>query len=511
MLTLGFYVQDRWTITPNFNLTLGLRADIPIFTSKLDHNPVFDGVIFRDGRTIDTAKLPSTNVMLSPRVGFNWDVMGDHTLQIRGGSGLFAGTPPYVWIGNQAGNNGLLFGQVETGYAFSGEVNAPKPDNGQPAKASIAITDPELKYPQIWKTDLAVDYRFGKGWIATVELLYNKDVHALYHTDINHPNYDRSWVTNLGGADNRPYLIKNKLNSEAYDVIMLTNTNKGYSFYTTLQLQKDFLTGPLKGLYLNGSYTFGVSKSVTDGSSSVASSAYKYRPAVNPDADELGYSAGSFPDRILLQASYRIEYAKSMATSIGVIYQRYMPFRYSYTYNGDVNNDSYSYNDLIFVPEKMSDIRIVPAAGDKRSELAIWHDIYSFIKQDPYLRYHRGEYAERNGGRAPYVNQVDLNFAQDFFLETASGQRNTIRVSLDISNFLNLLNKNWGVRQSTPSGWNQQYQFLQMTEKPSAANNYTPGFTMPEKNGAVPTSTFEDYISPSSRWAMQIGVKYMFN
>jgi len=203
-----------------------------------------------------------------------------------------------------------------------------------------------------------------------VELLYNKDVHALYHTDINHPNYDRSWVTNLGGADNRPYLIKNKLNSEAYDVIMLTNTNKGYSFYTTLQLQKDFLTGPLKGLYLNGSYTFGVSKSVTDGSSSVASSAYKYRPAVNPDADELGYSAGSFPDRILLQASYRIEYAKSMATSIGVIYQRYMPFRYSYTYNGDVNNDSYSYNDLIFVPEKMSDIRIVPAAGDKRSELA---------------------------------------------------------------------------------------------------------------------------------------------
>lgn len=511
VLTLGFYVQDRWTITPNFNLTLGLRADIPIFTSKLDHNPVFDGVIFRDGRTIDTAKLPNTNVMLSPRVGFNWDVKGDHTLQVRGGTGLFAGTPPYVWIGNQAGNNGLLFGQVETGYAFSGEVNAPKPANGQPAKASIAITDPELKYPQIWKTDLAVDYRFGKGWIATVELLYNKDVHALYHTDINHPNYDRSWVTSLGGADNRPYLIKNKLNSEAYDVILLTNTNKGYSFYTTLQLQKDFLTGPLKGLYLNGSYTFGVSKSVTDGSSSVASSAYKYRPAVNPDADELGYSAGSFPDRILLQASYRIEYAKSMATSIGVVYQRFMPFRYSYTYNGDVNNDSYSYNDLIYVPEKMSDIRIVPAAGDQRSELAIWHDIYSFIKQDPYLRYHRGEYAERNGGRAPYVNQVDLNFAQDFFLETSSGQRNTIRVSLDISNFLNLLNKNWGVRQSTPSGWNQQYQFLQMTEKPSAANNYTPGFTMPEKNGAVPTSTFEDYISPSSRWAMQIGVKYMFN
>lgn len=142
VLTLGFYVQDRWTIVPNFNLTLGLRADIPIFTSKLDHNPVFDGVIFRDGRTIDTAKLPNTNVMLSPRVGFNWDVKGDHTLQVRGGTGLFAGTPPYVWIGNQAGNNGLLFGQVETGYAFSGEVNAPKPANGQPAKAPSPLPIP---------------------------------------------------------------------------------------------------------------------------------------------------------------------------------------------------------------------------------------------------------------------------------------------------------------------------------------------------------------------------------
>lgn len=511
VLTLGFYVQDRWTITPNFNLTLGLRADIPIFTSTLDKNPIFDGVIFRGGRTIDTAKLPNTNVMLSPRVGFNWDVLGDHSLQIRGGSGLFAGVPPYVWIGNQAGNNGLLFGQVTTRYSFSGEVNVPKPADGKPAKASIAITDPDLKYPQVWKTDLAIDYRFGKGWIATVEFLYNKDVNGIYHMDINHPNADRSWVTNLQGADKRPYLLKQQLNSEAYDVILMTNTNKGYSMYTTLQLQKDFITGPLKGLYLNGSYTFGVAKNVTDGSGSVASSAYKYRPAIDPDAEELGFASGSFPDRILLQAAYRFEYAKCMATSIGVVYQRYMPFRYSYTYNGDVNNDSYSWNDLIYVPRLMEEIRIVPQAGDTRTQLAIWNDINEFIMQDPYLRHRRGEYAERNGGKAPYVNQVDLNFAQDFFIETASGKRNTIRVSLDITNFLNLLNKNWGVRNSTPSGWNQHYQFLMMTEKPSAANNYTPGFTMPEKNGKVPSSTYEEYISPSSRWAMQIGVKYMFN
>lgn len=511
VLSLGFYVQDRWTITPNFNLTVGLRGDIPIFTGSLDHNPVFDGVVFRGGRTIDTSKLPKTSLLFSPRVGFNWDVMGDHTLQLRGGSGLFAGTPPYVWISNQAGNNGLLFGQTSDKYAFSGQVDLPKPSDGKPAKSSIAITDPDFKYPQVWKTDLALDYRFGGGWIATVEWLFNKDVNAIYHMDINHPDADSDMVTHLNGADNRPYLLKNQVNSEAYDVILMTNTHKGFSMYTTFQLQREFNDGPLKGLYLNGSYTFGVSKSVTDGSSSVASSAYKYRPAIDPDAQELGYSAGSFPDRILIQAAYRKEYAKHMATSVGVVYQRYMPFRYSYTYNGDVNNDSYAFNDLIYIPRTKDEIRIVPAAGDSRTADQIWYELDRFIKQDPYLRHHRGEYSKRNGAKAPYANQLDVNLTQDFFIQTASGKRNTLRFSFDITNFLNLLNKNWGVQQSTPSGWNQQYQFLMMTEKPSAANNYTPGFTMPEKNGKVLTNTFEDYISSSSRWSMQFGVKYMFN
>ena len=238
----------------------------------------------------------------------------------------------------------------------------------------------------------------------------------------------------------------------------------------------------------------------------MASSAYKYRAAVRPDDDELGYSSGSFPDRFLLQVSYRKEYAKHFASSIGIIYDRYVPFRYSYTYNGDVNNDSYSYNDLIYVPRNMEEIRIVQKAGDTRSELAVWNDINGFIKQDPYLSKHRGEYVERNGATAPYVNQVDLNFTQDFFVTTRGGKRNTIRLSADITNFLNLLNKDWGVQQTTVLG-NQQYQFLEMTEKPSAANNWTPGFTMQDNL----TKTFEDYVGAASRWSMQIGVKYLFN
>ena len=504
VLTLGFYAQDRWTITPKFNLTFGVRADIPIFTSSIEKNTIFDGVTFAGDRKIDTSKLPSTKVLISPRVGFNWDVLGDRTLQVRGGTGMFTGTPPYVWISNQAGNNGLLFGQTSTKYAFSGNTNIPA--DGGAAKASIAITDPDLKYPQVWKTNVAVDYKWGNGWIATVEFLYNKDVNGLYHIDINHPNYDRSLVKELNGADQRPYFLKNKLRDCAYDVIMMTNTNKGYSLYTTLQLQKEFKEGALKGLYVNGSYSFGVAKSVSDGSSSVASSAYKYRAAVRPDDDELGYSSGSFPDRFLLQVSYRKEYAKHFASSIGIIYDRYVPFRYSYTYNGDVNNDSYSYNDLIYVPRNMEEIRIVQKAGDTRSELAVWNDINGFIKQDPYLSKHRGEYVERNGATAPYVNQVDLNFTQDFFVTTRGGKRNTIRLSADITNFLNLLNKDWGVQQTTVLG-NQQYQFLEMTEKPSAANNWTPGFTMQDNL----TKTFEDYVGSASRWSMQIGVKYLFN
>ncbi|SDH64724.1 TonB-dependent Receptor Plug Domain [Bacteroides ovatus] len=526
ILSLGFYVQDKWTVTPNLNLTLGLRIDTPIFLTDLDKNDEAAGLTFQGGEKIDVSKYPKTKPLLSPRLGVNWNVFGDGKLQVRGGTGIFSGTPPYVWLSNQAGNNGLLFGDLAKGRPFDGiALVTPTAADIKSSKMDLAVTDRDFKYPQLWKTNFAVDYSFGDGWIATVEMLYNKDLNAIYHRNIG--LNDPVGYVQEGSGKERPFFATGVatdsktgldyptgyyITDRTTNVIQMKNTSKGYSFYTTLQLQKNFYHGVMKGLYLNGSYSFGKSKSVTDGSSSVASSAWKYRPAVNPNVEETGYASGSFRGRLLLQAAYTAEWSKNASTSIGAIYQMYQPFRYSYTYNGDVNGDGQNMNDLIYIPKDRTDINIVPATGDERSADDIWKQIDAFIKQDNYLSKHRGEYAERNGAITPWAHQLDINITHDIKLPLKNGQVHTLRFSFDIANFLNLLNKDWGVKETTVYGSSSspQYQFLTMTQAPTAANGYKPGFTMPLNNKKVVTDTFKDLNEQSSRWQMQFGIKYFF-
>lgn len=526
ILSLGFYVQDKWTVTPNLNLTLGLRIDTPIFLTDLDKNDEAAGLTFQGGEKIDVSKYPKTKPLLSPRLGVNWNVFGDGKLQVRGGTGIFSGTPPYVWLSNQAGNNGLLFGDLAKGRPFDGiALVTPTAADIKSSKMDLAVTDRDFKYPQLWKTNFAVDYSFGDGWIATVEMLYNKDLNAIYHRNIG--LNDPVGYVQEGSGKERPFFATGVatdsktgldyptgyyITDRTTNVIQMKNTSKGYSFYTTLQLQKNFYHGVMKGLYLNGSYSFGKSKSVTDGSSSVASSAWKYRPAVNPNVEEIGYASGSFRGRLLLQAAYTAEWSKNASTSIGAIYQMYQPFRYSYTYNGDVNGDGQNMNDLIYIPKDRTDINIVPATGDERSADDIWKQIDAFIKQDNYLSKHRGEYAERNGAITPWAHQLDINITHDIKLPLKNGQVHTLRFSFDIANFLNLLNKDWGVKETTVYGSSSspQYQFLTMTQAPTAANGYKPGFTMPLNNKKVVTDTFKDLNEQSSRWQMQFGIKYFF-
>ncbi len=522
VLSLGFYAQDKWNVRNNLNLTFGLRVDIPVFMTDLLPNDNLAQETFQGGIKIDVSKYPESAPLWSPRLGFNWDVFDDRTLQVRGGTGIFSGTPPYVWLSNQAGNNGLLFAQLSKSSSsalkdrgFDGDANY-SPGAGTPPKAAIAFTDPEFKYPQLWKTNIAVDKKFGNGWIATAEFLYNKDVNSIYHVNVALPENSSADAFQMTGVDKRTIYKKNTTSDIATSAVMLSNTSKGYSYYTTLQLQKSF-DGDLEGLDITGSYTFGKSKSVTDGSSSVALSAWRYRPAVDPNAEEIGYSAGSFPGRFLLTSTYSKSLFSNTNSSVGIIFQRYSSFRYSYTYSGDLNNDGISDNDLIFVPADKSQITLVKdGANDPRTTDEIWAQLDNFIKQDPYLSTQRGKYAERNGATSPYINKLDLNFTQDFFVATSKGQKNILRFSFDVMNFGNLVNKNWGVEKTTILGY-QQYQFLKMVGKPS--ETAAPTFSMPyvpagtAGSGSAQTvlnQTFRDFVTSSSRWQMQIGIKYIF-
>lgn len=515
VMQLGFYLQDKWNISDQLNLTYGLRADIPIFMTDLPENPRVASETYRDGIKIDVSKYPKTRVLLSPRLGFNYKPLDDNSLQFRGGTGLFSGTPPYVWLSNQAGNNGILFGDLEVKgeqlatMGFTGNANDYRPAAGTPTRGDISVSDPNFKYPSLWKSNIAVDYRFLDGWIATAEFLHSKDINAIYHDNIGQ-FLTQHYVNDGSGQQVRPfyngyYSDQPGNDKAAYRVIMLRNTNKGYSWFTTLQLQKDFTRGTLKGLNINGSYTFGQSKSVTDGTSSQAHSAWRYRPALDPNAQELGYSMGSFDGRLLLSASYTAEWGKNASSSVGLVFQRYRPFRYSYTYNGDANGDGYRENDRIYIPNNLQEIaeNLDPTGFNSQQEA--WEALDAFISQDPYLSKNRGKFAERNGAVAPFANQLDLSLSHDIRLYQPNDRFHTLRFSFNIQNFLNLLNKDWGVQQTTIIG-NQQYQFLRITQTPKENNNYTIKYAMQKDL----TETFQDYIGNDSRWQMQFGIKYIF-
>lgn len=538
VVQLGFYVQDKWTPSNKFSLTYGLRVDLPIFLTDLPANERLAQETFRDGIKIDVSKYPGTHPQFSPRVGFNWKPLEDGSLQLRGGTGLFTGTPPYVWLSNQAGNNGILFGDLavgpekdkETGkilgpgklteLGFTGNIDQYTSGiNKSASRSDIAVTDPDFKYPMLWKTNIAIDYKW-KGWILTWETIYTKDVNAIYHDNIGLEVAEGVTINDGSPNGKRTAFTGNyyspKVDGAANNVVMLRNTSKGYSIYNTIQLQKQFVQGLLRGLYVNGSYTFGTARSVTDGTSSVATSAWQYCQKVAVNSEELGYSAGAFDGRLLLSASYTAHWGKHGATNFGLVYQRYRPYRFSYCYNGDANGDKAYSNDLIYIPKNYDEVKNNLVAGDFGSVEEAWTAMDAFIKQDDYLSKHRGEYSKRNGGVAPYANQLDLSLSHDIILPQKNGRKHTLRFSFNIDNFLNLLNKDWGVNYSQILGNNgQQYQFLQVTQVPNASNDYTLQYKMIKttKDYLGKTVELRETFKPniSSYWTMQFGIKYMFN
>lgn len=512
-LQLGFFAQDKWQPTENLRLTLGLRADIPIYDNSFTDNPYADALVFREGIRINVGKGPKTSVLWSPRVGFNWDVKGDGKTQLRGGAGLFSGPPPFVWISNQASNNGVDFGSFfKTNVAFSPDVNAYRPAQGAPnTKYNLAVTDRNFKFPQLFRANVAVDRKLPLDIIATLEGIFSKDVNAVYHRNINLP----ASGTRLVGADNRirfsaPAIYSGQggespSNPNITDAILMSNTSKGYTYNLTLQLQRN-----VRGLYTMIAYSYGDSRSVNDGGS-IAQSIWRDRQVSgDPNENVTSYSNFYQPHRVIAAASYRKEYAKYFASSIGLTFEAANGGTYSYTYSGDLNNDGQFTNDLIYVPRNQSEIVLVPLnSSDTRTPDQIWDQLNSFISQDKYLSRRRGMYAERNGLLSPFYKRLDLNLTQDFFVNV-KGKRNTLRVTFDVFNFTNMLNKNWGIYRIPYSTAILNFVKVETT----GANAGKPVFTMPYLNSAnktVLTSTFKDDVGQLSRWQAQLGIRYIFN
>jgi len=481
---------------------------------------------------------PSTNVLISPRLGFNWDVFKNQKTQVRGGIGSFSGPPPFVWISNQASNNGVQFGSFsKTNTAFSADINASRPATGAVNTAyNLVLTDKDFKYPQVLKTSIAVDQKLPANIIATLEYSYSKDINAVNFENVNLPSAGIALV----GPDNRVRYSATKIYSGAggeavtnpniTNAILMKNYSKGYGNVFTIQLQKSS-----KNLYTSVAYTYTDVKTLNDGGS-IAASMWRDRPVKgDPNAPELGRPNFYQPHRVIAQASYRVEYCKHFATSVGLVFEAapsptstLIPLTGtgSYTYSGDVNNDGTGgNNDLIYIPSNQNEIILVPVntgggvITDTRTPVQIWNQLNNFINQDPYLSSHRGRFAERNAVIMPYFKRLDLNVTQDFYLKTGK-EKHTLRVSFDIINLGNFLNKNWGLTKtfSTPFNTSQnaasflKYEGLVAT--PGDPNFGKPRFSFPYQDAVnqIPfTSSFTESTSIYSRWQGQIGIRYIFN
>ena len=504
---LGFYIQDDWSVNEKLKLTIGLRSDVPLYVNKLPAQSNIEALTFYDDNKPVKVKInqyPKQSPLVSPRFGFNYDVKGDRTMQLRGGTGIFTGRIPFVWLGNQSANN-----FISPFYTF--QINA---------------TANDFKFPQVWRTNLAWDQKLPGDITASVDFIYGRDLNGVTHRNYNmrSPSGDADGSNN--GGDTRAIFQPGEERVNVVPVsninglpsfldaglIVLENTNKGYHYNITGQLSKTFLNN----LFTSVGYSYGESKDITSNPGEIAANAFQTLPiAGDPNKPSLSYSDHDLKHRFVGALSYRKEYKKNFASQIGLFFERYqggpgevigeVGGRYSYAYAGDMNRDGISGNDLIYVPGNQADIILVPNPNnltDTRSPAQLWNDLNSFINQDDYLSKRRGNFAERNGSILPAVSKVDFRFAQDFFLNV-KGKRNTLQFSVDVLNIGNLINSEWGIRKTVN------------TRNPLSFAGYNaqgePTFTFPLFGNSPLTKTYNNDISLNSRWQAQIGLRYSFN
>jgi len=534
--TFSLYGQDEITAAKGLKLTFGLRADatsFPSFDEPKYTNTYVPSLTFRDGVKLTTNKFPETTVLWSPRFGFNWDVKDDKQTQIRGGLGVFSGRVPYVWLSNQLSNNGVLFGSENianpTNRPFNPDVNAYRPAITlplTPTAYNLAVTDPNFKFSQVFRTNLALDKNLGDGWILGLEGIYTKDINAVYLENVNLP---RSTV-NAVGADNRVifytlganglpgsvknYAIygntvkgvnypadgKNTVSSpNISDAIVIKNTDLGYSYALTATISKSFDNG----LFASLAYTNSDSRSVNDGGS-IAQSQWRDRVVSgDPNENVASYSSYIQTHRFNAYGSYRLNYLNEKAsTTFGFTYSAAPAGRFSYTYSGDMNGDNQTANDLIFIPRSQSDILLKDLGTYTAAQQ--WSDLDKYITQDSYLNSRRGQYAERNGAELPWSANFDFKVIQDFYIKVG-GHKNTLQFTLDVFNFGNYVTPQWGLNQST-----LRAGLISFTGNDAATGK--PVFQFPYRSGTTPlTETFQRSFGLGSRWQAQFGVRYTFN
>ncbi|NCQ58697.1 MAG: TonB-dependent receptor, partial [Flavobacteriales bacterium] len=411
---LSFYIQDEWNVTDQFKLTYGVRFDKPLFFDSAEkaqevidraccYVPDIPYVNPNNGKTVllDNTQMPDNDWLISPRLGFNYDVKGDDTFQLRGGSGLFTGRFPFVWLGNQIANPEVFFYQA---------------------------VDPDYKFPQVWRTNIGTDYKFENGLIVTGDVSYTKDINGAHV---------QNWGLlppsgTLQGVDNRPIYIASDLINNAF---VFTNSDKGRIWNASVKAQKTFENG----FYTMLAYSYLDSKDVNSIEAEITGDAFTFNAANgNVNGDVLSYSKYGDTHRFIGVLSKKWNYGNDKwSTTLSTFFEYAQGGRFNYTYGGDINGDGSNLNDLIYIPTSgdISQMQFA-SSGDAAA-------LEAYIQQDDYLSGRRGQYAERYGAIAPWRGKWDVKFLQDYNIKVSENKTNTIQFSIDVLNVGNLINSDW--------------------------------------------------------------------
>ncbi len=542
----GIYAQDEWNVTDKFKLTYGLRIDGLFFNNSdlLTNNAI--KTLDYNGSHIDTGKWPKNSITFSPRLGFTYDVFGDKSLKVRGGTGLFSGRLPLVFFTNMPTNGGLVQYQAQLNgktMVWDGKTNAPakgyanysgayttddktgnryidmtqfaggpmtdvsemiarlqalgypttvSPEDGT-VPSAINGVDPKFKMPQVWKTSLAIDYQIPVNFpfTVTVEGIYNKTINAASISDWSIP--DVGGFSRFNGIDNRPiYPAGFRTGTKAF---VLENTSRGYGWSANITLNAQ----PTEWLSLMAAYTHTVSKEVTGMPGSAAESAFTYVPTIEgPNNIKLHNSQYVTPDRIIADATIH----DKSGNHYSFVYEAWRGgYNYSYMMVNDMNSDGYNY-DALYIPtdaEVQNNLFRFVSEDDKARFM-------DYVHKDGYLKNHQGEYAEAYSLYSPWVHRVDFAYKHDFKVNVGKTSH-ALQLTFDIKNVLNLFNSSWGVAKylNTEIGTDPRILKYEGVDADGYATFSTPSVI----NGN--TKTWSPNYSLGQCWYASIGIKYIFN
>ena len=521
----SLYLQDNWSISDQFRMSLGVRFELPSYP-ELEKN-YNDGYYKLDfgGQHFRTDNVPDASISFSPRVGFNWDIIGNRNLILRGGTGLFVGRIPFVWLVSAVGNSGMgqtsfIYSQANYQKALADGTTPLMPtftmsqedmlsQIGATSATSVptgpTILSEDLRMPKTWKTSLALDAKLPGDIDFTIEGIFSKDLNPVVvsNRDIY---WDGTSTVDLGHGDVRHKMSYYDANHSAY--VLENAGSKAYYMSLTAQLRKSFEFG----LDLSASYTISKAKSYTEGIGSQVSSAYNnYRNSVNAVNDnELGYATYVAPNRLLVSASYKLKESANATSTFSLIYDGYeyaflgdySYSRYSYIFASNVNSDPSAPGNLIYVPASRQELNSWDFAestyGDGKVYTADMQrdDFWAYIQQDDYLKNRTGKYAERGGAKMPWHHQIDFKYSRDMNVKIGN-TKHTLQLGLDILNLPNFLCKDWGLYKQVQSNSLLTYKNGQ--------------YTYNTVNGVRHLETYQDMLSTASTYQIMFTVRYRFN